>query len=384
MKLARTRPAKTAALALAGALALTVAACTPSNEGGNGGNGDPTDSNGDTGEEVVEGLSGDLVGVGASAQGAAQEAWIVGFQNTNPDVSIAYDGGGSGAGREGIIQGGVDYAGSDRAFHLDELPEGGFSGHAKAADGATIVELPIYISPIVVGFNLEGIDTLNLDAETIAHIFAGDITNWNDEAIAAHNEGVELPDQAITVVYRSTNSGTTENFTDYLSAVAPEAWPHEPSGDWPEALTGGEAVAETADMAGALGNPGTIGYIDASGASGISSVALQVGDEYVPFSPEAAAAVVDDSELAEGREATDLAIEINRTTEAAGAYPLVLISYAITYSEFNDPAQAELVREYLKYAASAEGQDAAAQNAGSAPISDDLRTQVLEAIDSIQ
>ncbi|MGK3946912.1 substrate-binding domain-containing protein, partial [Streptomyces caeruleatus] len=78
------------------------------------------------------------------------------------------------------------------------------------------IEFPVYISPISVVYNVEGVDNLNLDAETLAKIFSGEITNWNDEAIAALNEGVTLPDATITAVHRSDDSGTTKNFTDYL------------------------------------------------------------------------------------------------------------------------------------------------------------------------
>ena len=335
-------------------------------------------------DEPGTSLEGTLAGTGASAQGKAQEAWIAAFVGEHGGVDIAYDGGGSGAGRTAILEGGVDYAGSDRAFKIDELPEGGFpAGHAKAAEGATLLELPLYISPIAIGYNVEGVDELNLDAATIARIFAGEITNWNDAAIAEQNPGATLPDLAITTIHRSTNSGTTENFTDYLSKVAPEAWPFDKSGDWPAELTFGEAVAETADVAGALANNGTIGYLDASRAPG-TTVSLKVGDEYVKYSPEAAAAVVDASPLETGRDVGDIAIALDRKTTAAGAYPLVLVSYVIVYSDYLDDAQAEIVKAFLTYAASAEGQVAAASNAGSAPISDTMRAKVQTAIDSIQ
>ena len=361
-----TRFGSIAAIAMVGALALTSCA---------GNETEPTTA-------PVEGLEGSLAGSGASSQTKAQEAWIVGFQGAN-EVEIAYDGGGSGAGRTAFLEGGVDFAGSDRAFKLEELPADGFAaGHPKAAEGATAIELPLYISPIAIGFKLEGIDSLNLDAATIARIFSGEITNWNDEAIASQNEGVTLPDLAITPVHRSTNSGTTENFVDYLSKVAPEAWPYAVSGDWPAEIAGGEAVAETSDMAGALANEGTIGYIDASRAPG-STVSILVGDVYVAYSPEAAAAVVDASPLESGRTPGDLAIALDRNTTAANSYPLVLVSYLIAYSDYQDDVQAELVKAYLGFIASEAGQAIASENAGSAPISEALRTPILEAIDSI-
>lgn len=331
-------------------------------------------------EESASSLSGNLVGAGASSQDAAQQAWIAGFQTANPDVTIDYDPSGSGAGRETFLEGASAFAGSDRAFKDEEIAEGGFAACAPDTD---LVELPLYISPIAVIFNLEGVDSLNLDAATIAGIFAGTITTWNDPAIAGQNPDVELPATAITPVHRSDDSGTTENFTEYLGAVAPDVWTWEADGVWP--IEAGEAAQGTSGLVDAVTNgTGTIGYADASRAGDLGTVAVQVGGDYVEYSPEAAAAIVDASPLAEGRAATDLAIEIDRTTEEAGVYPIVLVSYLIGCAEYAEPDNVELVKSYFSYMASEEGQDVAAEAAGSAPISDSLREQVMTAIDAIK
>jgi len=131
------------------------------------------------------------------------------------------------------------------------------------------------------------------------------------------------------------------------------------------------------------GGEGTIGYADASRAGDLGTVAIQVGDEFVPYSPEAAARVVDASPQDEGRAATDIAIAIDRTTTEPGVYPIVLVSYLIGCAEYADSATAELVKAFFSYAASAEGQEAAAAAAGNAPISDTLREQIDAAIDAI-
>ncbi|WP_324613395.1 phosphate ABC transporter substrate-binding protein PstS [Agromyces kandeliae] len=359
------RFAAPAVIAMTAALALSSCAA---NEGGSGESG--SDST----------LSGNLVGAGASSQDSAQQAWIAGFQTANPDVTIDYDPSGSGAGRDTFLSGASDYAGSDRAFNDEEIAEGGF---AKCAPDTSVVELPLYISPIAVIFNLEGVDSLSLDPATIAGIFAGDITNWNDEAIAATNEGVELPDLAITPVHRSDDSGTTENFTDYLGAAAPDVWTYEADGVWP--FEGGEGAQGTSGVVDAVTNgTGTIGYADASRAGDLGTVAVGVGGEFVEYSPEAAAAIVDASPFVEGRDEHDLAIELDRTSEEAGVYPIVLVSYLIACQEYAEPENVELVKAYLSYIASPEGQDVAAESAGSAPISDSLREKVTAAIDSIQ
>ncbi|WP_210507222.1 phosphate ABC transporter substrate-binding protein PstS [Naasia sp. SYSU D00057] len=363
------RYAGVAGLALVGALALTSCAANetaaePAASGRTGG----------------ESLSGDLVGAGASSQGSAQEAWIAAFQGANPDVTVTYDPSGSGAGREAFLEGGVNFAGSDRAFNDEELAEGGWASCAPDTD---IVELPLYISPIAVIFNVEGVDSLNMDAATIAGIFAGTITNWNDPAIAALNEGTTLPDLAITPVHRSDDSGTTENFTEYLGAVAPDVWTYEADGVWP--IEGGEAAQGTTGLVDAVsGGNGTIGYADASRAGDLGTVAVKVGEEFVSYSPEAASAIVDASPRAEGRAEGDIAIEIDRTSEEAGVYPIVLVSYLIGCQEYQDAEVGSLVKAYFSYLASEEGQDESASSAGSAPISSDLRTDVEAAIELIK
>ena len=339
-----------------------------------------TNEGGAAPSESASTLSGNLVGAGASSQDAAQQSWIAGFQTANPDVTIDYDPSGSGAGRETFLEGASDFAGSDRAFKDEELAAGGFK---KCAADSSIVELPLYISPIAVIFNLEGVDSLDLDAATVAGIFAGTITNWNDPAIAATNPDATLPDLAITPVHRSDDSGTTENFTDYLGAAAPDVWTYEADGVWP--FEGGEAAQGTSGLIDAVTNGnGTIGYADASRAGDLGTVSIKVGDEFVPYSPEAAAAIVDHSPFAEGRADGDLAIDIDRTSEEAGVYPIVLVSYLIACGQYEDPANVDLVKGYLSYIASPEGQDAAAADAGSAPISDSLREKITAAIDSIQ
>jgi phosphate transport system substrate-binding protein len=354
-----------AVIAVTAAIALSSCA---SNEGGA------------TADESTSTLAGNLVGAGASSQDAAQQAWIAGFQTANPDVTIDYDPSGSGAGRETFLEGASDFAGSDRAFNDEEIAAGGF---AKCAADTSVVELPMYISPIAVIFNVEGVDTLNLDAATIAGIFAGDITKWNDAAVVALNPDATLPDLAITPVHRSDDSGTTENFTDYLGAAAPDAWTYEADGVWP--FEGGEAAQGTSGVVDAVTNgTGTVGYADASRAGDLGTVAVQVGDDFVEFSPEAAAAIVDASPEAEGRADGDIAIEIDRTSEEAGVYPIVLVSYIIGCQDYEDDENVELVKSYFSYMASPEGQDVAAEAAGSAPISDTLREQITAAIDSIQ
>jgi len=174
-------------------------------------------------------LSGEIAGAGSTAQQAAQEAWVANFENENSGVTISYDPVGSGGGREQFIAGGVAFAGSDAALTEEE---GEIKGAMKRCEPGKVIEVPDYISPIAIIYNLPEVEGLQLSPETLARIFNQEITAWNDKAIAADNPGVELPSTRITPVNRSDESGTTQNFTEYLSEVVPKVWTHEVSGDW--------------------------------------------------------------------------------------------------------------------------------------------------------
>ena len=325
----------------------------------------------------MEGLSGDLKGAGASSQQSAMTAWIAGYQGVQPDVAVEYSPDGSGAGRENLIAGAVDFAGSDA--YLDE--EEREAVKEVCGDGGAY-HIPVYISPVAIPYNLEGVDELNLKPEVLAQIFDQKITKWNDEAIVADNPDVELPDSDITVVNRSDESGTTENFMEYLTAAAPDAWSYEADKVWP--VSGGEAAAQTQGVIGVVtSTPGAIGYADASAVTG-TAAKIGVGDEFVAFSPEAAAKVVDASEPADTGVEGDLALELARDTTESGAYPIVLVSYHIICSSYDDADRANMVKDFLHYVVSEEGQAEASAAAGSASISPELREKANALIDTVQ
>ncbi|MDH6237880.1 phosphate ABC transporter substrate-binding protein PstS [Cryobacterium sp. CG_9.6] len=360
------RLGRPAVIAIVAALALSSCAA---NEGGTGSSDTASDS----------GLTGTLNAGGASSQQAAQEAWIASFQTANSGVTINYDPSGSGAGREAFIAGGSAFAGSDSYLSEEELA-GDFGSCATGTKG---VNLPVYISPIAVIFNVEGVTDLNVDATTLAQIFKGDITTWDDAAIVALNPDATLPSTAIAAVHRSDDSGTTKNFTDYLNQNAPDVWTEKAADPFP--YQSGEGAQGTSGVVAAVTNGvGTIGYADASQAGDLGVAKLKVGDEFVQYTAEAAAEVVAGSPAVEGREANDLALDLNRTTTNPAEYPLVLVSYAVVCTEYADAASAELVKAYVGFMASAEGQAEAADNAGAAPLSTELQDKVTAVIETIK
>ncbi|MBS5400669.1 MAG: phosphate ABC transporter substrate-binding protein PstS [Bifidobacterium sp.] len=331
----------------------------------------------------AEAISGEFKGAGASSQQAAVEAWVAGFQGTNPDAKIGYDPSGSGAGVSTFLTGATAWAGSDASLSADQIEQ----SKSVCASG-TAFDIPVYISPIAVVFNLKGVSDegkhVNMDGETIAKIFDGKITTWNDPAIQDQNPDLELPATPITVVHRSDKSGTTQNFVSYFIDTVPDAWPYELSENWPnevgQGAKGTSGVISTVQQA-----DGTIGYADFSQVGDLGTVAVKVGEEYVEISAEAGSKVIDDSELDSSAEGENrVVVKLNHNTSAEGAYPIVLVSYDIACPAYKDADTAKFVKSWLTYVVSEEGQQTASQNAGSAPLPDSLRETVMQSIDAIE
>jgi phosphate transport system substrate-binding protein len=322
-------------------------------------------------------LSGTLKGAGSSAQESAMDAWRAGFQTDNPDVTVNYDPSGSGAGVEQFNAGALDFAGSDAA--LD--PAAGEVDAAKKRCGANALEVPDYVSPIAVAFNVKGVDSLNLSAKTISEIFDGKIAKWNDAAIKADNPDATLPDTKISPVHRSDESGTTKNFTDYLAQAGEGAWSYPADKVWP--IKSGEAASGTSGVIAAIkAGDGSIGYADESQVGDLSVVSIKVGDAFVAPSADGAAKALEASPVDDTRTKGDLAVKVDRTTTAAGAYPLMLTSYLIACPTYAGD-KADLVKSFLKYIVSTDGQQQASSNAGSAPLPSTLQQKAEEIIDSI-
>ncbi|MEO6512715.1 MAG: phosphate ABC transporter substrate-binding protein PstS, partial [Nocardioides sp.] len=208
------------------ALGLSVAACGAGNESSGG--------SGDGGGDAVT-----LNGGGATSQAKAEGVWRDAYQSDSGNT-VNYEEVGSGTGRENFNSGAYSFAGTDSYINDDE---GELSAAKERCNGEDPIEVPAYVSPIAVAFNLGGdITSLNLSSETIANIFNGTITKWDDDAIAADNPDATLPDTAIAIIHRSDDSGTTANFTDYLSKTSNGAWAADPDDTWPADLKGGQGL----------------------------------------------------------------------------------------------------------------------------------------------
>jgi phosphate transport system substrate-binding protein len=362
-----TNKRKMLGLAASAALAAGVTAC-----------GDDTTTTSSAAAKSGTSLSGKLAGAGASSQDAAQQAWIAGFQQANDGVTISYDPVGSGGGREQFNAGGTAFGGTDSAFADEELT----AAQKRCGGPDNFVEIPVYISPIALIYNVDGVDKLQLSPEVIAKIFHGDITQWDDAAIKQDNPDADLPSERITVVHRSDDSGTTHNFTDYMAQTQPSIWTDEPDDAWP--VKGQEAAEGTSGVVDAVQNgSNTIGYADASQAGDLGQVAVEVGSEGVEPSAEGAAAVVDQSKADSNPGRYMTTYTISRKTKDPSTYPIVLVSYEMACTKYESADDAKLVKGYLSYIISSDGQDAAAKNAGSAPISDAIRSKITPAVEAI-
>jgi phosphate transport system substrate-binding protein len=364
------------AIALSGALALS--ACASENNGTSPGGDTP--AAGGTGTANADCFSGDLKAEGSSAQKNAIDEAIKTFQTKCTDANIDYQPTGSGAGIKQFIAKQVDFAGSDSALKTEPKDGKVEADEAKAACGSPAWNIPMVTGPIAIAYNVKGLDKLVLNAEVAAKIFDGKITTWNDPAIAAINKGVTLPATPIKVYFRSDESGTTDNFTKYLKAAAPQAWPYETGKKW----TGkGEGKEKSAGVATATkGQDGAVTYVELSYAqqNQLPMAQIDTGSGPVELTSESAGKTV--ATASQTGTGNDLALKIDYATKEAGAYPIVLVTYEIVCSKYADSETGSKVKAFLKTFASDEVQSAL-ESKGYAPLPSEVTTKVQTAVDAI-
>ena len=291
--------------------------------------------------------------------------------------NLSYNPTGSGAGREQFIANNVDFAGSDSALKDDQI-----AAAAERCGGNPAWHLPLVFGPIAMAYNLEGVDGLVLNGDTLAKIFQGQITKWNDPAIAALNSGATLPDSAITPIFRSDSSGTTDNFQKYLGAAAPQTWTKEAGSEFQGGA--GEGAQKSAGVVQAVqATPGAIGYVEKGFAqqAGVPFAQIDTGSGPVELTDETTGKAIDAAKFkADGN---DLVLDLDSiygTTEA-GAYPLVLATYEIVCSNGYDADTAAAIKSFLTVAAN-DGQ-AGLSDAGYVPLPDTFKERLLTSIEAI-
>jgi phosphate transport system substrate-binding protein len=282
-------------------------------------------------------LRGTLNASGSTFQLTFQEVAISGFTSVQPGITVNYDGVGSGAGRAGLAASTVNFAGSDSPIPAAE--EAGFKGKK-------VLYFPVVTGPVTLSYHLSGVRTLDLSAPVIAGIFDGQVTTWDDPAIAADNPGASLPATPITLAVRSDSSGTTANFTKFLVAAAGSQWPLGTGSTvpWPassRAARGNSGVAQLV-----ASTPGAIGYVDyaTAKASRLTFASVMNKDgSYVAPSPASAALAA--SQVTLMPDETFSAI----WTGGTGSYPITYQSWDLVYAKQPNANDATMLRAYIGY-----------------------------------
>jgi len=347
----RTRGIRSTLVVLA-TVALAAAACSSN---------DTTSPGGGSGTQIT--------GAGATFPDPVYEQWFQDFRQVQPDAQINYQAIGSGGGVEQFTAKTVDFGASDAPLQSDEIS-------ALQQQGIDYIEIPTVLGGVVIAYNVSGIDSgLKLDGETAAKIFMGDITSWNDPAIAQLNPDMQLPNTPISVVHRSDESGTTFVFTSWLSAESP-TWSKDVGADkaveWPTGTAGegNDGVAAAISQ-----TDGSVGYLSfdfaVSSGLGVADIERDDGTFVTPS--------VETISKAGG----DLKFPITPTTnilnsKTKGAYPISTTTYLLLYKDMTDQTKAQTLFDFVTWALT-QGSNTATQ-LNYSPLPDEIAKGSLDAL----
>jgi phosphate transport system substrate-binding protein len=318
-----------------------------------------------------------LTAEGSTAQQNAIALFNLDWAQLCPGKQLAYNPTGSGAGREQFIARHVDFAGSDSPLSPDQLEPA-----AERCNGNPAWHLPIVFGPVAIAYHLDGVKQLVVNADVLAKIFSGWITDWNDPAIVQLNPDAKLPDSRISPVYRSDSSGTTDNFQRYLAAAVPASWTRGTGSEFQGGV--GEGAQKSAGVIQAVQSAsGSIGYVEKGFAdqSGVPYAQINDGSGSVALTDDAARKAIDGATFAGNGNDLELNLKSIHRTRAAGAYPLVMATYEIVCSKGYDPATSAAVRSMLMVAAD-NAQDGLSA-AGYVPLPDKFKKRLIAAINAI-
>lgn len=335
---------------------------------------DDDDGDDDDGDDEAGGeLSGDLDGAGASFPDPVFQDWIDEYTiEVQPGVSMNYNSVGSGAGIQQFLEQTVDYGSTERFMTDDEIAE------AVDARGCDPLQLPVLFGAVELAFGDEDLEDLTLDAETIAGIFQGEITNYSDDAIASLNPDFDLPDRTITPVRRSDSSGTTNVFTLYLDDAAPN-WELGAGSEieWPDAAIGGQQNDGVA--AGIAQNEGGIGYVNQAYAllQGLPTAqVLNADGNPVKGTIDATVAAIENVEIPDDYGFAILDV-------GGDGYPIAGANWVLFYECGYDDNTAELLRDFWTWAISSDEANAISRDLGYVPLEGETADRVLADIERI-
>jgi phosphate transport system substrate-binding protein len=308
-------------------------------------------------------------GAGATFPYPLYSKWFDEYAKIDPSVRFNYQSIGSGGGQKQILAQTVDFGASDGPMSDDNL--------AKAP--GKLLHLPSVAGAVVLTYSLPGNLKLKLDGPTIADVFLGKISKWNDKRLAALNPGVQLPNTDLVVVHRSDGSGTSYIFTDFLSSVSPE-WEktvgRNTSVKWPTGLgaKGNEGVAGQVRQL-----PGTLGYVELAYARQNGLLFAEVKNAAGNFVEPSIGSVRE--ALASAKVPDDFRFSmVNPTGEKA--YPIAGATWLLVYQQQKDATKGKKLVEFLNWALT-KG-EAMAEALDYAPLPESLEQRVLERIKTIQ
>jgi phosphate transport system substrate-binding protein len=289
--------------------------------------------------------TGSLTGAGATFPAPYYQKAFYDYSAKYPQVTVNYQPVGSGAGIQQFIKQTVDFGASDVPMASADI--------TTAGGPDTLTQIPTTLGVISIAFNITGVSTLKLDADTLSGIFLGQIKTWNDPKLTALNSGTSLPSKAITVVHRSDGSGTTYHFTDYLSKVSPD-WKSKAgtskSVSWPVGVgaSGNQAVAQAITS-----TEGAVGYVELAYvvSTGMHQAALKnANGKFVTASVAGATA-------AAAQNTSVSPTNFSITNEPGDTtYPIAGFSWVILRTSYAGTAKGKAVVYLFKWLVSAEGQ----------------------------
>jgi phosphate transport system substrate-binding protein len=363
-----------AALSILASCALILSGCGGHNNAG-GANTVPTTT---APVKVTCGGKSALKASGSTAQKNAMGLFVKAFEHACPGQSLEYTANASGAGISDFVNNQTDFGASDSTLTKAEY------GKGQQRCGSEVRSLPVVIGPIAIAFNVKGVTSLNLDGLTAAQIFNGQINMWNDGAIQLLNLGVDLPNEPIHVVYRSDESGTTDNFQRYLDTASRGTWGFAAgkkfNGGVGDGAVGSDGAAQAVKSA-----EGSVTYIEWSFAEqqhlATAKMITSAGPDPVAISPESVGKTISGAwYINRGDELALDTISFYRPNQP-DSYPIVMATYEMVCSKYPDPQVGIAVRAFLQSTVGAGQNDLAAN--GYIPIPAEFRPRLVAAVNAI-
>src|SRR5271168_3451697 len=298
--------------------------------------------------------------------------WIQDFQQSHSNVQINYQSIGSGGGIQQVKSGTIDFGASDAPLSDSDM-----------AEMAPVVQFPESAGPVCVTYKLDGLQNpLQLSSDTLAGIFLGKITSWQDPSVKKDNPGQKLPNTKITVVHRAESSGTTAAFTTYLAAVSPE---------WAQQVSKGTAVKWPIGL-GAKGSegvtgqvkqfPGSISYVELTYATQnklpVAAIKNQAGKYVLPSTAGTTAAIDAFKEQLAKDPRTPIA---NPPAGAPDAYPISTLTFLIIPKDGKDAQKRAALKQFIQYVVT-DGQQVAGE-LSYAPLPDAVKQQDARALSQL-